>query len=154
GTGGRLTLDEYIAWRRSTDDLRVRADMRIDHVLRVSAGAGMHVGTSYGTIDEGPFELPFISVFTHDGRLFHSSEIYDLDRFDEARARDEQVARATPTVMPQGASISNAATRTLDRHIEAWAARDWDAWTAMLAPDFRVLDRRALMQMEYDRTAF
>jgi tetratricopeptide (TPR) repeat protein len=158
GTGARLTRDEYVEWRRSTDDLRVHADMRVDHVLRISAHAGMHVATSFGTIDEGPFELPFVSVFTHDGRAFHSSELFDLDRLDEALARYEELAFGTPgeTAQRPGATtvFANAATRTLDRFVAAWDARDWEGVAATLAPGFHVEDRRALMQLRYDRAAF
>jgi ketosteroid isomerase-like protein len=148
GTGTRMTREEYVSWRRSADDLGVYADMRTDHVPRISARAGLHVATSFGTMDGGAFELPFVSVYTHDGRRFHSSELFDLERYDEALARYETLAGES------GAHFANAATRSYDEFGRCWRARDWAGVVACFAPDARLVDRRAITGVDLEGDAF
>ena len=147
GTGSRMSRDEYVAWRASVDDLEVRSDLRLDHLLRLSPTAGVQVVTSYGTVEGGDFELPFVSVFTHDGKVFHSSELFDLDELDAALVRYDELAAA-------GVGLAEAEPASLDRFASgaeltraftrAFAARDWATLATLLAPDLVVSDHRLL----------
>jgi len=148
GTGSRMSRDEYMAWRASVDDLEVRSDLRLDHLLRLSPTAGVHVMTSYGTVEGGDFELPFVSVFTHDGKVFRSSELFDLDELDAALVRYDELAAAPGARLAEGepASLDRFAsgaelTRAFTR---AFAARDWATLATLLAPDLVVNDHRLL----------
>jgi hypothetical protein len=149
GTGSRMDRSQYFAWRQSADDLRVHADMRIDHRPRISARAGINVITSYGTLDGGAFELSYVSVYTHDGRHFHSSELFDLDRYDAALARYEELAAAPPA--PR---FGNAATRSFDEFDRRWRARDWAGVVALHAPNARLIDHRSLTGVDLEGADF
>ena len=83
-----------------------------------------------------------------DGRIqrWHA---YDLEQLDQARARYESLPRAG--LSPHS---ENAATRTIDRYQQAWAARDPEAAAATLAPGFRQIDHRTLMHLDLDRDEF
>ena len=112
GAGLRLNRDEYLAWRRSVEDLDVRGDVRLDHLLRISAKAVVGVMTSHGTLDGGDYESRFVMVNTHDGSRFHSSELFDLDRLDAALARYEEL-------YSRGAYLPSRVTEPVRRQIAA-----------------------------------
>ncbi len=84
-------------------------------------------------------------VFDANGRLAQW-ENYDADERDAALARlDELVAPVAPPRL-----VENAATRSLDQFVQAWAARDWEAVRAVYAPEMRMSDRRSIVQLEFD----
>ncbi|HJQ85102.1 MAG TPA: hypothetical protein VKA21_13545 [Candidatus Binatia bacterium] len=148
GTGSSMTRDEFAAWLRvTTHDLHARQRMRLDHILRISPAAELLVGRLFGTVaGGGDFETAVVNVIAHDGTRPHAIEAYDLDQLDVALARyDELTATATgPT------RIENAATRSKDRFLASWHARDWDGVAAVYAPGFRVSDRRPMIRLELD----
>ena len=76
-------------------------------MLGLSAAAGVGVSTWHGTRDGGDFEVSMVFVYGHDGRRFHSWELYDLDQLDAARARFAELSR-TPT---PSEPISDGTTR-------------------------------------------
>ncbi|MCI0633941.1 MAG: nuclear transport factor 2 family protein, partial [Actinobacteria bacterium] len=140
----------YFASFESLSDLRIRANMRHDHALRISPAAGVWVATNYGTLDGGDYEIPMVVVYTHDGHRAHAVEVFDLDQLDAALARYEELT-AGATTTP---GIENAATRSMDRFRAAWEARDWVRVAAEFAPGFRQLDRRKMMRVDVDRDPF
>jgi hypothetical protein len=157
-TGTVLSREDFFAaLRAGMGDVDVRSRVRVDHVLRLSATAGVSVLALYGTVGGGDFEIPIVNVFTHDGSRLHTIETFDLDQLDAAlvryeelndtgfpRPRREGVARTPPC-------IENAATRFIDRFEDAWAAHDWDGIGAAFAPDFRLIDRRSYAHLDLDR---
>jgi class 3 adenylate cyclase/tetratricopeptide (TPR) repeat protein len=183
GTGEPSPRDQIIARSRSLGDLSVRGDIRIDHLPHISAAAGVAATTWYGTRDGGEFESSYCVVFIHDGRRVHALEAFDPDQLDAALARYEELVgeRVTPPianaatramargneylqardlldrryVAGEGAPrIENGATRSLERLQRAWTTHDWDGVAATLAPGFRQIDRRPLMQLDLDRDEF
>jgi SnoaL-like protein len=57
----------------------------------------------------------------------------------------------TAVTAPQSLRIENAATRSLSRFQDAWAARDWDGIASTFAPGGRVSDRRSYAHLDLDR---
>ena len=142
-----MSRDAWLASWESLRDLRIRANIRLDHALRISPAAGALVTTPHGTLDGGDFEQPMVWVYTHDGRHPHAVEVFDLDQLDAALARYEELT-AGATAAPR---ITNAATRSMDRFRAAWEARDWNRVAAELAPGFREVNRRKMVRIDVDR---
>jgi hypothetical protein len=152
GIGTSMDRDGYLASLVAMDDFELRADIRVDHVLRVAPGGGVGVSTWHGTRNGGPFETPMIFAFTWDPGGLRSWEMSDVADVAAALARfDERQRAATHDAHP---FLSNAATRTADRFDAAWAARDWDGLSALVAPGFQCSERRRMMQVDLDRTQY
>ena len=159
GTGAPLSRDEFLDMMRiNTDDLEVRGRIRADHVPRISPTACVTVSTLHGTAAGGDFEIPIVNVFTHDGRRFHATEAFDPDQLDVALARYEELVHGSREGPTRGAMktphIENVATRSAARFNDAWHARDWQRLTAVIARDFRYVDRRRLLQLDLDPQPF
>jgi len=149
GTGERRARAQVIANAHVMADLNLRGDVRLDHLPRISAAAAVAATTWYGTRDGGAFETSQCVVCTHDGRQFHSWEIYDPDQLDRALARYEELSTLRET-----SSIENLATRAVARGREAWDARDWGRFVATFGAAFVHVDRRALVQLELARRPY
>jgi hypothetical protein len=153
GIASAIDREEYLATRGRVDDLNVEGRIRTDHVPRIGPKAALTALTWYGTVEGGEFEDPFLVVTGHDGRYFHSAEIFDLEQFDAAVARYETLITAehAPTFR-----FENAATRMIDRVRAAWNSRDWDRFAALFASAtaFQVIDRRKFVQLTLDRQQF
>ncbi len=136
------------AW---TQNFRTLVELAPDTIYRSlhvrSAARGfLSVGTWQGTRDGGRYEIPLIAVLEVDERgAMARADLYDDDELDPARARFEELQSAAPS------RFANTASRALDRMMEAWRARDWEGFARTLAPDYRVSDRRRLLQIEFDR---
>jgi class 3 adenylate cyclase len=109
-TGRRMTREEYVASLTVMDDLGVRAAIRVDHILRLCATAVVGVSTYRGTARGGDFENATVFVGSHDGRLLHEWELFDLEQLDAALVRYAALAAGRPA---QG--FENAAARAGDR---------------------------------------
>jgi hypothetical protein len=70
------------------------------------------------------------------------ADIYDLDQLDQARARFDELAAATPQ------RFENAATREMDRLTNSFHARDWAGIEAGVDPGARFDDRRRMMRLQ------
>jgi len=110
-TETRLDRGAFVASLHAFDDLDVRVDVRVDHMPRLSSGAGVVVLSSRGTIQGGAFEHDMVVVHVHDGKRFRSWEVFDLDQTDRALARYDEL---TSTAAHHG--IDTAATRWLETH--------------------------------------
>jgi class 3 adenylate cyclase/tetratricopeptide (TPR) repeat protein len=145
-TGRRMTREEYVASLAVMDDLDVRAEIRVEHMLRLCATAVIGVSTFHGIASGGDFENSTVFVGGHDGRAFHVWELFDLEQLDAARARYAELAAEVPACR-----IESAATRAADRLREACEARDGDRLAALLPAGFRISDRRKTARPELDR---
>src|SRR5262249_40131048 len=95
-----------------------------------------------------------------DGRATRV-EAFDDDREAEALARFDELG--DPSVPPvgkgrieegslrTGVRIENAATRRVDRLLDAWAAHDWEGIAATFAQGLRLSDRRRFAHLDLDR---
>jgi ketosteroid isomerase-like protein/tetratricopeptide (TPR) repeat protein len=140
-------LDDPQKWAHSQRvlvELAPDADTRVDHIRFSSRGALRQL-TQLGTRDGGAFATSFLSVLSVDPRgRVERMDVYDLDRYDEARAHFD----ALTTDAPSSSAFANAATRFNERFLRYWDARDWDAIRAMHRPTCEVDDRRQLMKLE------
>jgi hypothetical protein len=148
------TLPDAAAWvrtQRALVDLAPDVRIRRDHVRMCDRGCMVQL-LQQGTRDGGAFERAFTYVAElDDAGRYRRYDVYDTDRFDEAKARFDEIAANAATAATPAPRFPNAATRAMDRGHDAFEARDWNAFAALLAPDFRSFDRRALLQLETDR---
>jgi hypothetical protein len=148
-TGARMNRDEYVQSVRAMEGLDVRADLRLDHVVRLTPTTLVVVSRWLGSHEGSDVESPMVAVLTHDGRRIHACELFDRDQLDVALARADAARTTTSSVR-----IENAATRACDRLHAAWIARDRERFAGTLAPGFRRIDRRRMLQSELDREAY
>ena len=135
---GRLDRDAFLAYNRSTRELRPEVRRTIDHVLESGPRAALLVGTDAGHSDSGDFEVSTISVsrFDTDHRI-RQIDLYDLADLDAARAEYQREAESESEQ-----SIDNAVVRLVAQMDEASDRRDWDAFIAALHPSCELVDRR------------
>ena len=138
--------DRYVDSFRDLGVLGVDTALRIDH-LRVSDTALIADSLWSGTRDDGDFEQAIILVYSHDGRVFRSFDLYDADQLAAAQSRYEELS-ARPT---SPSRIENAATRSAGEVQDAWETHDWERFSSVFAPRFRSIDRRKMVQLELDR---
>jgi class 3 adenylate cyclase/ketosteroid isomerase-like protein len=119
-------------------------DGRLDDVIAATPDGVLARWTSSGRERDGGgrFEWPFLRlcVFGADG-LLARYEIFDPEREADALARFDALVGAAPAARQQETGRRAALTRAFS---EAFAARDWDALAALLAPDLAVSDHRRL----------
>ena len=109
---------------------------RIETVHQLSNLGAVVTHTGRGTSQEGfDAEWREIHVMTVEGDLFNRSEIFDEADLDAAVARFDELNQSAP-------QLENAAARAYERLRAHFAARDWEAMTAMLASDAVSDDRR------------
>ena len=115
--------------------------------LRASRRALLQDKVWFGTRDGGAFESPFIGVIELDGagRALRI-DIYDPHHLEQALARFAELAAPSAPQSP----FANAATRAIERGTAALAARDWEGFAALMAPDLRHYDRTRIAQIESD----
>jgi class 3 adenylate cyclase len=133
-------------WRAQLDLGDV--DARDHEILALQPAAYLIRRTWFGTDrGGGPYEQLNLAlfVFGSDG-LVTRIELFDPDRTAEALSRFDEL---TIEVAPP--RIENAATRALQRGLEAMQARDWEGFAALFAAEFRGVDRRPLFRLELDR---
>ncbi len=151
GTWSARGAEPFLHHYRSVLELAEDVAIRDDDVLGLRYDALLVRPTHCGTARAGggAYEREFLALhrFGADG-LVTRIEYFDADRCEaDALARfDAMTAEPLPS-----AGITNAATRSWDRHREAWEARDWDRFAAIFAPGFRQSDRRTMMHLEVDR---
>ncbi|HXJ34119.1 MAG TPA: nuclear transport factor 2 family protein [Candidatus Eisenbacteria bacterium] len=153
GTWSARGAEAVLQHHRSLREVAVDIAVREDDVLGLGSDALLvrrtHVGTDRA--GGGAYERVFLMlwVFGTDG-LVTRIEYFDVDAEADALARFDALA-AEPPATPL---ITNTATRSWDRHREAWEARDWDRFVAIHAPGFRQIDRRTMMHLESMRLIF
>ncbi|MCI0346656.1 MAG: hypothetical protein L0221_14630, partial [Chloroflexi bacterium] len=147
GLLGSLSGDAYVASVRALLELRPDARLRTRHALALDDRRSLTVQAWEGDESEGAFESAAAMVMSYgvDGiRQWHA---YSPDQLDAARACYENLGPKAP--LPR---IENAATRSWDRFMDAWKARDWERVAAGFAPGLRVMDRRKMVRIELDRS--
>ena|GEM_PF-2009695 len=147
GSAG-LDLEAFLRVQQSLFELAPDARYRTDH-LRFCTGGLLRLTTLAGTRDGGAFETPMSIVHAVDreGRVTRADN-YDIDDRDRALARFAELARGADA--PE--RFANAATAAFRLLIESVIAHDWARYAQLLADDFRMSDRRRVVQLEMDRT--
>ncbi|MBI3768725.1 MAG: nuclear transport factor 2 family protein [Deltaproteobacteria bacterium] len=139
------TLRGPAAWvqaLRALVDLASDARYHLDHV-RLSDRGWLAEGAMRGTRDGGMFEIPSIAVGELDelGKQLRG-DLYELDQFDQARARFDAIGASTTRDPLAAFAKPNAATAAMDRLQAAFDARDWPGVRAACTPDAWFEDRR------------
>ncbi len=150
GWGMVRGLADFTRMQRSLVDLAPDTRLRIDH-LRLADCGHMWGGALCGTRDGGAFELPFLAVREVDGRgVVTRIDLYDPEQMDQARARFAELTSPAPSAEP----FANAASATVAPVIAALIGHDWRRFAELLAEDFRISDRRRVVQLELDRDQY
>ncbi len=147
GAGRTNSIETYVAALRSLIDLRPDAFVRRKHLM-LADRAALAVTSWLGRESEGEFEIPYVLVFEAgpDGRICRE-DAYDLDQLDAARARFAELAAPAPRDPLAALLKPNAATAAMDRMLEHFEARDWDAIRALSGSELLYADRRSHVQI-------
>jgi ketosteroid isomerase-like protein len=133
--------------------------LRSNHVRHGANGLLFHLMWQ-GSREGGAYEIPLVATAELDeGGKIVRADIYDHDQLDQALARFEELTAPATSPAQVGATTAaatathfeNTATRTVERAIAAFEARDWEGFGALFALEFRSFDRRPLQQLETDR---
>lgn len=135
---------------RSYVDLAPDSLPRFFHVRAGARGSMWHCAWE-GTREGGRYEIPMVGVSERDdlGRTTRV-DVYDPEQLDQARARFAELTAPAPVAEP----FANAASATVAPVIAAIVAHDWQRFRQLFADDFRMSDRRRVVQLELDREQY
>jgi hypothetical protein len=130
---------ELAPYIRATFDVAPDIKIRIEVVHRLTSFGAVISYSGHGTSREG-FDAVWreTAVFIVDGDLVSRCEMYDETDIDAALARFEELH-------PQRPRLENAVSRTHDRLLAYFAARNWTAIGEILADDACTDDRRRVV---------
>src|SRR5262249_46309425 len=117
-------------------------------VLALQPGAFLARWITSGRHREGggEFEWPHLRLMVlGTSGLFTRIETFEVDREHEALGRFDAL-----TAQPTHANFTNRAARAVTTMMRRWAERDWDGLLTMLAPSFRMDDRRGQARVPVD----
>ena len=140
-----LGHDEFLASFRAVMDFE---EVRATNEILATRGEHLAVSRQYlwGRAPDGAesdFEILSVARTDESGRALRIVWLKP-DDLEGARSELERLA-AEDAVEP----------RSLVAHaLRVWARRDWEGFTALLAPNFRQIDRRAFVGGELTREAF
>ena len=135
---GPIDSETFVDYMRSIVELAPDARMWNDHVRR-RGNVHLAAGRVWGTHAGGEFEIAYLTVGVTDAiDKLHHVETYDVTDGTRALARFEELAAAE-----SDEPFANAAWRTSAARADAINARNWDAYTALVAPHVENDDRRA-----------
>jgi hypothetical protein len=158
---GREALMEHC---RSMREVAGGAVTRDDDVLALRSDALLLRKTHLGAdrVGGGAYERPLLTlrIYGSDG-LTARIEYFDEDRDAEALARFDELIPSPfeglmgstaegSTARPAPVRFENAATRNVDRFNDAYNADDWERIATTLAPRFRRIDRRMVVNLGRD----
>ncbi len=145
--------DEFLGQWRGQLDLAT-GSVRHDDVLALEPDTLLVRQTYFGNerTTGGFFDhlLLVLFAFGADG-LLTRAELWEPDREAEALARFEELA--APAAYSQS-RFANAATGTAGPVIACMVAHDWQRFEQLFAQDFRMSDRRRVVQLELDRDQY
>ncbi|MBI3781909.1 MAG: nuclear transport factor 2 family protein [Deltaproteobacteria bacterium] len=167
---------------RTLADLSPDTFYRVDHFRAGARGYYSHGGW-HGTREGGPYEIPLNAVIELDarGRVVRA-DIYDDDGVEAALARFAELAGSVhaaererpplprgdyrgvdvsadtpppdPLLGKEGGRFANAASATTGPVIDSMVAHDWRSFEQLFAENFRMSDRRRVVQLELDRDRY
>jgi class 3 adenylate cyclase/ketosteroid isomerase-like protein/tetratricopeptide (TPR) repeat protein len=99
----------------------------------------------------GTFERWFLQIVVigRDGRIVRM-EYFDDDRDADALARFDELTHAAELAQP----FANAASAAASPVIQCLIGHDWEGFRQLFADDFRMSDRRRVVQLELDREQY
>ncbi|WNG95526.1 BTAD domain-containing putative transcriptional regulator [Mycobacterium sp. ITM-2016-00318] len=126
--------------RAAWDDLASGGgEQRVEAVHRLDTLGGVVTHTAHGISHEGvDAEWRMICVFTVADGLLNRLEIFDEADLEKALARFDELH-------PRPRELENAASRSVQRYLAHYAARDWDSMAEALADAITTDDRRRVL---------
>ena len=142
GFGAARGAEAFLAGFRSLFEVADQLSRRVDDVLDARPDALLVRVTTLGVARAGggAFERTMLQLWGFDatGRLAR------IEFFDPA-AGERALQRLASSAAPAVSTWTNAVVRRQAEYQQRWQGRDWPGLTAMLAPDVRFDDRRALV---------
>jgi len=130
---------DLAATLRAVWDITPAFSVYIEAVHRLDEFGAVATQVLNGTSQEGlDAEWRMIDVFTVEGDLISSVEVFEEADLDAALARFDELH-------PQAPRLENAASQVVERFWKYFAARDWDAMAETIADDFWTHDRRRVV---------
>ena len=157
GTWSARGVQEWLEHWRSQLDLTTQiSPMRIESVLALEPDAYLvrcaYVGTDRASGGTYENQMLALCVFDSDG-LIARLEAFEVDAESEALARFDELY-LSEVEGPVAVRFENAATRAAQRMNEAFETLDNERHAALLAPDFRNVDRRRIVSTDLGREEF
>ena len=152
---GATTLEQLIAG--FADAKEFMPDVRWERRMIAASGeVAASIASFEGHLrDEGgavAFAYGSVSV-VRDGLLVRT-ETFDADDEEAILARYEELrAEADAVRLAPGVDPGHPSVELMRRHTAAFAARDWDAYRALYAPDYEAVDHRQLGWVDFDAGA-
>ncbi|HEV7732044.1 MAG TPA: nuclear transport factor 2 family protein [Candidatus Binatia bacterium] len=135
---------------RALTDLAPDTVYRVHH-FRSGARGFWSMGAWQGSREGGGYEIPINAVIEVDQQdRIARADIYDVEQLDQARERFAELAASVAS--PE--RFANAATATVEPVMSRMTAHDWQGFAALFSDDFRISDRRRLVQLELDRDQY
>ena len=147
---GRLASGDYVAWLGSLFESSPDALIELERVIARDAHGTVSIGHTWGTLaGGGEFESRFVQLnLTGDDGRPRAWELFELEDLDLALARLAELR-------PQEASVApNTATRTNNRFMAGYDARDWAELERMVSPALVFEDRRRHVQIRAGRELY
>ncbi len=130
---------DMTAYIRAKWELEQEVSNYIEDVHRLNNLGAVFTQVLRGTTQQDfDAEWRLLELMTVEGDLISRAEIFDEADIGAALARFDELSRPTPR-------LENAASRTSDRLLACFVARDWDAIAAILAEDVGNDDRRPMV---------
>ncbi len=149
---GFLNADEYVESVAALGEESQTFANETLYLVAQQPWGGVDMARIAGTTKDGaPFENLFVRCIATDGSKITVIAIFEPEEVERAVARLDEL-RPKPDVPP--VSMSNAATRALDRTEALYDSRRWDELEAAVSPALVVEDRRALARVTTDRAGW
>jgi hypothetical protein len=167
-----MTYDDRRRWSKTSGDVEmwvsscrvIRSALEVEFRDTVIATIGERIELRRRVITgSGPdgnafeSELLLLTEVDDEGKLSASIN-FEPDAHAEAHleARRRSLAPANTTASRSAAPerLANAAIATTEHVIAAMIAHDWQAFARLFADDFRMSDRRRMVQLELDREQY
>lgn len=127
---------DLVAYMRAGWGLARDIKNRVLAVHRITDRGAVVTHLAHGTLRNGSaVERREVVLVTFEGNLCGRSELFDEADLGRAIAQFEQLSQPVPT-------LDNAASKVAERFFAYFAAHDWDAVAAILAPNVSHEDRR------------
>ena len=141
---GEVGLDELMAMIRNLAELIPDVRHRVAAVPRFGRGIILAEVVAHGTNTEGGrVDFHYLQIVCAPRGRYSRVERFELDRYDEAVARYEELVAASAT--PE---LENACARAMARLFDAFERADWDVVADALSADALMDDRRAGLRAE------
>ena len=131
-----FTPGDVIPFLRATWDVATDVKGHIEDVHRLNNLRVVITEVVTGTSNDGfDFELREVAIFVFDGELTCRFELFDEEDLDAALATFDQLTPPPPR-------LENTASRTADRVMAHFSAREWEGAAELVADDLSSDDRR------------